>query len=583
MNRKILRNTAALLSAGILTACGNGGTPDTASPWQDSRHTLRFDENGEFRILVFCDVHGRGDALTDLTKNNIALLVERESPDLVMFGGDNTWGISDEQMLKNCISDMVEILEEKQIPWGHVYGNHDAEGDNVPKEKQQKIYESFAHCVSQAGDEDLPGIGNYVLPVLAPDSDEVLFNVWALDSGMYLSEEESAAYLPIESTFAGYSGSSYDYIRPEQIRWYTETSEQMEAYNGAAVPGLIVFHIPLQEYYNAWVNRAALPHTGEKREAVCASEINSGLFAALRGRGDVRAVVCGHDHINDYMAEYGGIKLCYSSTVSDGVYHNEDMFGARMFVIRADDPCNPETYMSYIDESRMEPVLSAEDAGPLSAGVLLDFDADEPELSFSGWNNNVSAEAETDGIAVEILDQRGLDGTRALGVTRHNFADNTYGNNAEVRISLETPGLLGENRYLRIWMDLTGETAEIDFRKASFGVVENYRVRQPYRTDDNDTPTPFYYLPADGTEWQTMKHGGDGCFGQAEGSSVRGLRGWFAFPLESMLQAETGAPLTPDTCITDIYFYYCLSDENMKGNFVILDDIALTGDYTVFD
>ena len=50
-----------------------------------------------------------------------------------------------------------------------------------------------------------------------------------------------------------------------------------------------------------------------------------------------------------------------------------------------------------------------------------------------------------------------------------------------------------------------------------------------------------------------------------------------------MLQAETGAPLTPDTCITDIYFYYCLSDGSMKGKFVILDDISLTGDYTVFD
>jgi hypothetical protein len=345
MNKKIIRNTAALLSAGLLTACGNGGTPDAASPWQDSRHTLRFDENGEFRILVFCDVHGRGDTLTELTKNNIALLVERESPDLVMFGGDNTWGISDEKMLKNCISDMVEILEEKQIPWGHVYGNHDAEGDNVPKEKQQKIYESFAYCVSQAGDEDLPGIGNYVLPVLAPDSDEVLFNVWALDSGMYLSEEESAAYLPIESTFAGYSGTSYNYSRPEQIRWYTETSEQMEAYNGAAVPGLMVFHIPLQEYYNAWVNRAALPHTGEKREAVCASEINSGMFAALRGRGDVRAVVCGHDHINDYMFNYYGVKLCSAPTISRlGYSSSDDYEGVRIFDLN----CNQYKINTYI-------------------------------------------------------------------------------------------------------------------------------------------------------------------------------------------------------------------------------------------
>ena len=64
-----------------------------------------------------------------------------------------------------AVGDMVEILEEKRIPWAHVYGNHDAEGDNVPKEKQQQIYESFDYCVSQAGDPSLPGVGNYVLPV----------------------------------------------------------------------------------------------------------------------------------------------------------------------------------------------------------------------------------------------------------------------------------------------------------------------------------------------------------------------------------------------------------------------------------
>jgi len=32
------------------------------------------------------------------------------------------------------------------------------------------------------------------------------------------------------------------------------------------VPGMMVFHIPLQESYNAWVNREALTYTGEKRE-----------------------------------------------------------------------------------------------------------------------------------------------------------------------------------------------------------------------------------------------------------------------------------------------------------------------------
>ena len=556
----------------------------TDSPWQESRHRLRFGEDGDFRILVLSDIHGNGNTLSGLAKTNMELLVERENPDLVMFGGDNTWGISDEKQLERCVADMVEILEEKQIPWGHVYGNHDAEGNNVKKDRQQKIYESFDYCVSQAGDADLPGVGNYVLPIYASDSDRVLFNVWALDSGEYLTSEESGSYLPVASTFQGYAGSGYDYISPELIRWYMDTSEQMEGANGAVVPGMMVFHIPLQESYNAWINREALSYTGEKREAVCASEINSGMFAAITERGDIKAVVNGHDHVNTYMVEYGGVKLCYCSTVSDTGYCDMDILGGRMFVVSEENPDEVQTYMSYVNEAYEEPssTLAVIDAEPIPSGtVLLDFDSYTPELSFSGWNNDNSDAAETARIVVELSESRGMDGTGALGVTRSSFADNNSGNNAEVRISLETPGLLGDNQYLRVRMDLTGDGTAVDFRKACFGFLENNRTAAPYRTDDLDSPSPFYFLADGGTEWKTMQHGGDGCFGQAEGSSVRGLCGWFAFPVKNMRKGST-AP-SSDTVITDIYFYYCLSSAPMAGNRVYIDDITLVNDYTVFD
>lgn len=554
-----------------------------ASPWQESRHRLTFGDDGEFRILVLSDIHGTGNTISTLAKNSMRLLVERENPDLVMFGGDNTWGISEEAQLERCIADMVEILEKKQIPWGHVYGNHDAEGDNVKKDRQQEIYESFEYCVSQAGDTDLPGTGNYVLPVYASDNERVLFNIWALDSGDYLTAEESEAYLPISGTYQGYTTSIYDYISPELVRWYSDTSERMEAYNGAAVPGMMIFHIPLQESYSAWVNREAVYYTGEKRETVCASEINSGMFAAVTERGDIKAIVNGHDHINTYMVEYAGVKLCYCSTISDSVYNHPDIHGGRVFVIREDDPSDVQTYMSYVNDTYVEPVsVPFTDAESIPSGtILLDFDSYTPELSFSGWNNNISEAAQTDQIVAELTVGRGLDGSGALGVTRNNFADNISDNNAEIRISLETPGLPGENRYLRVWMDLTGDGTAVDFRKACFGFLANNQISSPYRTDDLDSPSPFYYLADGETSWKTMQHGDDGCFGEAEGSSVRGLCGWFAFPLEYMLR-DSDAP-SDDTVITDIYFYYCLSQASMTGNRVYIDNISLVKDYTVFE
>ena len=361
---------AALLASAVLTSCQKKAEPAAepaeaakpenialpaedaaadkeeagrANPWTEPKHPLRFDENGEFRILVFSDIHGGGAKISNLAKTNIALLVGREDPDLVLLDGDNTWGLKDEKTLRSCVGDIVEAIEERHIPWAHVYGNHDAESNNVKKEVQQQIYESFEYCVSEAGDPSLPGVGNYVLPVYSADGSRVLFDIWALDSGQYITAEERVALEPVGGIFQGYANSSYDYIRPSQIAWYRETSTAIEDYCGAKIPGLMAFHIPLQETYAAWVNRSELEHTGEKREAVCASEINSGLFAALLERGDVRAVVNGHDHVNDYMVNYGGIKLCYCSTVSETGYCDMDMLGARVFMIREDDPAVGQT------------------------------------------------------------------------------------------------------------------------------------------------------------------------------------------------------------------------------------------------
>lgn len=569
------------------TASENRGTvtENTAAadfPWEESKHKLQFDENGEFKILVFSDIHISG-TMSALAENNMKVLVEREEPDLVMFDGDNTWGLTTEADVKKAVNSMVDLLEEKKIPWGHVYGNHDCEGGNLKKEKQQAVYESFDYCVSQAGPEELYGQGNYVLPVYGSDGKKVLFNVWALDSGEYLTSAEKAAYLPITSTFQGYPGSSYDYIQPSQIRWYMNTSEKMEAYNGAVVPGVMFFHIPLQEFYNAWVNREALNYTGERREVVCASEINSGMFAAMAERGDIMAVTSGHDHRNDYMVEFGGIKLCYCSTISETGYCDYDMFGSRVFVVKESDPSDVQTYMSYVDEARMGMEKAVIDADPIPEGVVLNFDSYTPEFDKTGWPNDTSAAAQVDQIIAEIAEDRGLDGTKALAVSRKNFGSGNTANNTEVRITLETPGLLGDNQYVRLWMDLTGDGTAVDFRKACFGLIENNNTVLHYSTDEKDTPSPFWYLPDGENEWKKMSHGDDGCFGEQQSSSVKGLKGWFAFPVENMLKYGALTKLDKDSYITHVYMYYCLASANMKNNRVYIDDISLVKDYKVFD
>lgn len=592
----------AVMTAGM-TACkttsggtGTAGSSETSatenittpSPVQkedplkeilQSKHTLRFHEDGSFKILVLSDIHGQSRTLNAETKNNIKTLVDRENPDLVIFDGDNTWQISSERVLKECIGDIVGYIEERQIPWAHTYGNHDAEGGNVPKEKQQKIYESFDYCLSKAGDSNLTGVGNYLLPVYRSDSDQIAFAVWALDSGSDLTAKEKKNLFKVTTTFPGNPGSNYDYIRPNQIQWYCETSKLLQEQNGGkVVPGLMAFHIPLQESYTAWENRKGLSYTGEKRENVCASAVNSGLFSALLERGDIKAVVNGHDHINDFMVEYCQIKLCQASTpTNESIYHDDDLIGGRVFVIRQDQPAKIETYISYIHEKT--PAPDSSDVGVLESGSGSDFENGVPEFTVSGYNNDNSDAVKASEICVKVADGIGIGGSKGLSITRSQWNGSNAGNNAEFKWTLPQPGKLGENGYVRVWMDLS--TNDMDFRKACWGVVEEYAENAPYRTDDYDTPSPFYYLADGSEEWITLSAGGDGCFGRGDGQSVQNFKGWFAFPVQYMRSGSKA--LTSDSVITGFYFYFCLASEEMAGKEVYIDEVTLVKDYTVFE
>jgi hypothetical protein len=220
--------------------------------------------------------------------------------------------------------------------------------------QQQRVYESYGHCLSKRGDVGRLGVGNYVLPLYGVEDDEIKFVVWALNSGDYLSREDRENLFSAGKTpFPGNGSPKYDYIHSEQIAWYEETADLLKEHNGGEpVPGLMAFHIPLQETYTAWINRDGLEWTGQKGGEVGSSAYNSGFFEVLRRRGDIKAVVNGHDHANDFMVHYGGIQLCYCSTVSNNAHYDPNILGTRLFIIRESSPADVETYMTYVKNLR---------------------------------------------------------------------------------------------------------------------------------------------------------------------------------------------------------------------------------------
>jgi len=538
----------------------------------ENKTKLRFNEDGDFKVMVLADLHAKLGGLTETQQGYVKTMVDREQPDLVILTGDNVRSLdsapfADEAAMRVVLDSAVGYLEKKGIYWMHVYGNHDDENNPLDKETQQAIYESYEYCLSKDV-EELYGVGNYVIPLYGSDesSDEIKFAFWGLDSGTYMSEEDKALLFPDgQSVYVDYKSVNYDYIHYDQIKWYENTSEQLEAYAGAKVPGLMAFHIPIQEYYTAWVNREGTEWSGDKNEVVGSSAYNSGLFEVMRNRGDIKAVVCGHDHKNTFMVKFAGIKLCYSPTISTNSYYDEKEMGCRVFTLSEEDPADVDTYMSYLNE---RPDYTK--AEPIADGYTYDFEGEAPTITKTG--NGGWTSANINDISASVKEGVGKDGSKGLAVMRTSWDTESLGKNS-IQLIWDIPfGKVGENKYLAVWVDFAKNDAEL--RIGCFGVVVDGNYSTHYEMDANDTITDYYVKAEDASSWTTMQTNKDGCM-----VSLKGFKGWIAVPLDELRQVGTGASLTSDSVITGLLVFNAPNYEANINKEFYYDDFTFVKDY----
>lgn len=200
------------------------------------------------------------------------------------------------------------------------------------------------------------------------------------------------------------------------------------------------------------------------------------------------------------------------------------------------------------------------------------------------WMGAWDSGSESSGSKVELAEGKGYNGSAALAVSENGMENQglyLYANSRNNNLN----SFKGA-KYLRVWMDLTG----LDFRKANFGVFDC--DGNLFTTDESDgyPDLEFFYLPEGETKWQEYLHGGDGCFGDAQDSSVKDFKGWFAFPIEDFTirgNANSGGFEAGATCdlaeLGGVYMFWDYSDSADSGSVFYLDEISLVADYTAFD
>ncbi len=317
---------------------------------------LRF-KNGRFRVLAVSDFHAVPDYDTRLLRD-LGALLDYTKPDLLLVLGDMTWddALVSEEVFTSLVKDIFAAVESRGIPWAHTFGNHDNDAVRHCDFSQQSVYEKFPLNLTKRGPSDIHGIGNFVLPVRSESGDDIVFNIWGIDSRDSMSDfmrefslgdprnkwDRQCVYPSCLHDW----GSEYDTLNFDQVMWYYSSSIELEKYAGHRIPGLMAMHIPLPEYVIGYKNTAETYYEGTRREGVGCPVLNSGMFNAILDRGDVKTLVAGHDHINDYTAKYLGINMTYDAGLNYDGYCADDLRGGRVFDIFESDPDKVETFMA---------------------------------------------------------------------------------------------------------------------------------------------------------------------------------------------------------------------------------------------
>jgi len=298
-----------------------------------SKTPLTFRKDHTFKIVQFTDLHfGEGADVSGPEQDRDSLRVMRtilklENPDLVVLTGDLITGnnLPNPDLGYNSTNvwkTMITPMLESGFKWAFAFGNHDdlASGPGGSRADIMNFDSAFNLSYSQFGPKNIHGVSNFYLKLYSSTSNQDVNGV------LYFFDN------PDCNLVAGWGC-----IYPDQVFWYFQSSIQihneyrLSKGQNDVIPSLAFFHIPLQEYLEAYNYKTVVGYYNDS--SVACQAVNTGLLGAIKERGDILGTFVGHNHGNDYCTDYYGVQLCFGRHSGYGGYSpgfGEHKRGARV-------------------------------------------------------------------------------------------------------------------------------------------------------------------------------------------------------------------------------------------------------------
>ena len=313
--------------------------------------SLRFSEDGTFRIMVFSDTQDDQYPAYDML-NFVRKAVEESDPDLIVFTGDlvedsriGDIGIDDESFregvlvetksgdidhdktmenIVNAVNPIFDILEESGVPYALVQGNNDHKC-GITNEEWLEIYSEYPGCLVKDMSPDPEGRIDYNLEIKG-NTGKTVFNLWMMDSG---------------------KGG----VNDDQIEWYKSASSALTEKNGGEpVPAFLFQHINtadvgnLFEKCNMWDDGAGFRDGSFyrlNRETATGKNFftykpgtTTDEFKAWKEQGDVIGAFFGHQHVDGFSGKVDGIEVGF---VYGCEFAKIGPYGYRVLTLKEDD------------------------------------------------------------------------------------------------------------------------------------------------------------------------------------------------------------------------------------------------------
>ena len=249
-------------------------------------------EPGKIKLLALTDLHFFNNKYREKdehTLEDIRQMVKIFNPELMVIDGDIWFEDDFGKGFKRC-KWSCEQLGKMNIPWAFVWGNHDTSEDHT---KCSPIIASAANSIYRGVRYD----GNYRIELCSNGQDNPFWNLLIVNDGMP------------ESGF-----------QRDQIKWFNEEVDRIKLKYPSPPPAFIFCHVPLTQFNRVWAKGLA---KGVKNEPVQAEKGEPSAFAAIKKSGTVKAVICGHDHLNNFYGDLDGVRLEYLRATGYGGYGGE--------------------------------------------------------------------------------------------------------------------------------------------------------------------------------------------------------------------------------------------------------------------